>query len=98
MKIHIDACIRKDTCHIRQLFISQSGSSMSVHANKFNQEKIRELLVMAIIMHDLSFQFDKYEGIRNFFTYLCGEIKHITMNTTKGDVLNFFDLLTCGLL
>ena len=47
---------------------------MSIHANKFNQEKFRELLVMAITMHDLPFQFVEYEGIREIFTYLCGEV------------------------
>ena len=73
MKRNIDACIRRDTCDLRQLFSSQSGGgSMSIHANKFNQEKIHELLVMAITMHDLPFQFVEYEGIREIFTYLCG--------------------------
>ena len=87
MKIHIDACIRRDTRDLGQLFISQSGGSMSIHANKFNQEKFRELLVMAITMHDLPFQFVEYEGIREIFTYLCGEAKHITRNTAKADVV-----------
>ena len=87
MKRHIDACIQRDTCDIRQLFLSQSGGSISIHANKFNQEKFCELLVMAIIMHDLPFQFVEYEGIREIFTYLCREVKHITRNTAKADVL-----------
>ena len=61
MKRHIDACIWRDTRDIGQLFLSQSGGSMSLHATKFNQEKFRELLVMAITMHDLPFQFVEYE-------------------------------------
>ena len=57
---------------------------MSIHVNKFNQEKCRELLVMTIIMHDLPFQFIENEDIRNFFTYLCGEeVRHINRNTVK---------------
>ena len=60
---------------------------MSIRANKFNQEKFHELLVMAITMHALPFQFVEYEGIREIFTYLCGEVKHITRNTTKADVV-----------
>ena len=63
MERHIDACIRRDTRDLGQLFISQSGGSMSIHANKLNQEKFYELLVMAITMHDLPFQFVDYEGI-----------------------------------
>ena len=87
MKRHIDACIRRDTRDLGQLFISQSGGSMSIHANKINQEKSRELLVMAITMHDLPFQFVEYDGIREIFTYLCGEVKHITRNTVKVDLV-----------
>ena len=70
MKTHIYACIRRDTRDLGELFISQSGGSMSINANKFNQEKFNELLVMAITMHDLPFQFVKYEGVREIFTYL----------------------------
>ena len=87
MKRHINDCIRRDTHDIGQLFIYQNGGSMSIHAKTFNQEKFYELLVMAIIMHDLPFKFVNYEGIRENFNYLCGEVKHITRNTVKVNVL-----------
>ena len=76
-----------ETCDIEQLFLSQSGGSMSIHANKFNQENFCEVLLMAIIMHDLLFQFVEYEGIREIFSCLCEEVKHITRNTAKVDIL-----------
>ena len=64
MKRHNDACIRRDTCDIGQLFLSQSGGSMSIHANKCSEEILCELLVMALIMHDLPFHFVECEDIR----------------------------------
>ena len=51
------------THDIGQLFLYESGGPLSIHANKFNREKFYELLVIAIIMHDLPFQFVDYEGI-----------------------------------
>lgn len=68
---------------IGQLFLSQNFSYMMVHASILNQEKLCELLVMTIIMYDLPFQFIEYEGIREIFTYLCGEVKHIIRITVK---------------
>lgn len=43
---------------------------------RFEHEKFRKLLMMAIVMYDLSFQFDEYaEIIRNLFTYIYANIK-----------------------
>ena len=52
--------------------------------------KLRHLLSYAIIRHDLPFQFVEYEGIRQILSYLCPEVKHITRNTAKADILKLY--------
>ncbi|KAI5312553.1 hypothetical protein L3X38_041726 [Prunus dulcis] len=47
--------------------------------------------VMAIIKHELPFQFVKYAGIRDVFNYICADIKLISRNTTKADVLSLYN-------
>ena len=46
--------------------------------------------VEAIIKHNLPFSFVKYEGIRKIFSYLNSDVKHISRNTSKADVIKFY--------
>ena len=55
--------------------------------NKITQEEFREMLTKAIIKHNLPFSFVKYKGIRKVFSYLNSDVKHISKNTSKVDVL-----------
>lgn len=79
----------RDTRDIAQLILTQSEGSMLMRSSKV-LDKFRELLLMAIVKHDLPFQFVDYEGIRALFSYVCDDIKLITRNTVKSDVLNLY--------
>ena len=58
--------------------------------NKITKEEFREMLAEAIIKHNLPFSFVEYEGIRKVFSYLNSDVKHISRNTSKADVLKLF--------
>ena len=44
----------------------------------------------AIIKHNLPLSFADYEGIRKVFSYLNSNVKHISRNTSKADVLKLY--------
>ena len=48
------------------------------------------MLAEAIIKHNLPFNFVEYEGIRKVFSYLNSNVKHISWNTSKADVLKLY--------
>ena len=50
---------------------------MSVSSSKFDPDTFRELLVVAIVMHDLPFQFVEYISVRAIFSYLRFDVVHI---------------------
>ena len=58
--------------------------------NKITQEEFREMLAKAIIKHNLPFNFVEYEGIRKVFSYLNSDVKHISKNTSKVDILKLY--------
>lgn len=91
LKRHLDSCLKSDTRDLGQLLISKSEGAIMTRSAKFDPNKFRELLVMAIIMHDLPFQFVEYVGIREVFNYICADIKLISRNTAKADVLSMYN-------
>ena len=48
------------------------------------------MLTYVIIKHDLPFQFVEYEGIRFLFAYVCEDIKLVSRNTIKIDMLKLY--------
>ncbi|CAL9008221.1 unnamed protein product [Prunus brigantina] len=91
LKRHLDSCLKSDTRDIGQLLLSKSEGSIITRSAKFDPNKFRELLVMAIIKHELPFQFVEYAGIRDVFNYICADIKLISRNTAKADVLSLYN-------
>ncbi|CAB4306765.1 unnamed protein product [Prunus armeniaca] len=91
LKRHLDSCLKSDTRDIGQLLLSKSEGSIITRSAKFDPNKFRELLVMAIIKHELPFQFVEYAGIRDVFSYICADIKLISRNTAKADVLSLYN-------
>ena len=63
---------------------------MSMVQNKITQEEFREMLAEDIIKHNLPFSFVEYEGTRKIFSYLNSDVKHISRNTSKADVLKLY--------
>lgn len=64
----------RDTRDIIQRILTQSGRIHVMPSSKIDLDKFRELLVMAIVKHDLPFQVMDYEGIRALFSYVCDDI------------------------
>ena len=48
------------------------------------------MLAEDIIKHNLPFSFVEYEGTRKIFSYLNSDVKHISRNTSKADVLKLY--------
>ncbi|XP_020269358.1 zinc finger BED domain-containing protein RICESLEEPER 3-like [Asparagus officinalis] len=86
---HMKICKKATREDIEGLSNSKDSITSSSRFN-FDPDKFREILVSAIIMHDLPFQFVEYEGIRAIFSFLCEDIKHISRNTVKADVLKIY--------
>ncbi|XP_062030209.1 uncharacterized protein LOC133746061 [Rosa rugosa] len=62
----------------------------AIRSTKFQYEKFCELLIEAIIRHDLPFSFVEYEGIRDVFSYISPALKLPCRNTVKAHVLKLF--------
>ncbi|XP_071940029.1 zinc finger BED domain-containing protein RICESLEEPER 2-like [Coffea arabica] len=83
---HLKRCLKMTTKDIGQYLITSDKGALATRNAQFSQDKFRELLVHAIVRHELPFSFVEHEGIKNVLTYLEPQIKHITRNTTKSDV------------
>ncbi|XP_075520590.1 zinc finger BED domain-containing protein RICESLEEPER 2-like isoform X2 [Primulina tabacum] len=80
-------CPRQGTRDIAQALLEQGDKSLAIRSQKFSQERFRELLILAIVRHDLPFQFVENEAIRSIFTYLEPQVNHFTRNTARTDIL-----------
>ncbi|GKB24423.1 zinc finger BED domain-containing protein RICESLEEPER 2-like protein [Tanacetum coccineum] len=87
LKRHLKGCLKSTTRDIGQYMISSSRGVIGARNSNFNQGKFRELLVHAVVRHDLPFSFTEYEGVKGVFKYLEPDVTHITRNTTKADML-----------
>jgi hypothetical protein len=80
-------CGRKTEHNIQQLLLSGSQGNLSVSVSKFCPKRYRELLVAAIIKHELSFSFVEYDGIREMTRYLRSDVPLISRNTANADLV-----------
>ncbi|CAL8993402.1 unnamed protein product [Prunus brigantina] len=65
-------------------------SSSGLRSPQFDYVKFRDLLIEAIIKHNLPFSFVEYEGIRALFAYVSPDIKLPCRHTVKACVLRMF--------
>lgn len=94
---HMDVCLKTSQKDVAQILLSHSQSSLGMKTSKFDQNKYRVLLTAAVVMHDLSFSFVQYKGIRARHSYLNEEVKHVSRNTCKSDVLSKYKKEKCKL-
>nr|GEU94013.1 hypothetical protein [Tanacetum cinerariifolium] len=87
LKRHLEKCLKSTTRDIGQYMISSNKGVLDTRNAKVSQEKFWELLVHAVVRHELPFSFTEYEGVRDVFKYLEPDVTHITRNTTKTDML-----------
>lgn len=90
MKSHVKKCPRNQATDVGQLIMSQTNEALSMHYPKFYREQFRDLLVEAVIKHNLPFNFVEHEGIRAIFRYISEDIKLPSRNTAKSYVLKLF--------
>ena len=86
LRHHLKRCLKKTTRDIGSCMVSSDKESLITTNSNFSQEKFRELLVHAVIRHDLPFSFVEYEGIRILHSYLDQQVVHISRNTVKSDI------------
>ncbi|KAK6246455.1 hypothetical protein QUC31_001222, partial [Theobroma cacao] len=60
---------------------------MLMRSSKFDLEKFCELVVAAIVMHNLSLSFVEYTGIKSMLPYLREDVVLISRNTVKADII-----------
>ncbi|KMT11109.1 hypothetical protein BVRB_5g111910 [Beta vulgaris subsp. vulgaris] len=87
---HLKSCKMRKYRDIGQMLLEKTSSGLENRLVKFDADEFRELVGMAIVRHDLPFQFAEYEGIRKCFRYLHPDFKPVTRNTIKTDVLKMF--------
>ncbi|XP_058181153.1 zinc finger BED domain-containing protein RICESLEEPER 2-like [Rhododendron vialii] len=88
MKRHLLVCLKNQTMDIGQMLVSKNGA---LQLAKFNPDRFRELLVHAVVRHDLPLSFVEYEGVRNIFTYLNPEAHSISRRTVRTAILSLHE-------
>lgn len=87
---HVKSCKMRTYRDVGQMLLEKTSSGLKSRVVKYDANEFRELVALAIVQHDLPFQFVEYVGIRKCFSYLHPDVKHITRNTIKADVLKMF--------
>ncbi|XP_042973044.1 zinc finger BED domain-containing protein RICESLEEPER 2-like [Carya illinoinensis] len=92
MKCHIDTCLRRSSRDIGQCLLSQNSGfgSVSVGNLKFDSNEYRELLIAAIVKHELPCRFVEYSGVRSLLQYLRPDVPIISRNTAKADLVKMY--------
>ena len=57
-----------------------------LRSRKIDQKRLRELISMAIISHDLPFSYVEYKWVREINKYLNPDVKHISRLTATTDI------------
>jgi hypothetical protein len=81
---HIPKCPRRNHKDIEKMHERQE---QKMFTRKIKQEKYREKVAKAIIKHNYSFISVEHEGNRDVHSYLNPDVKHISRNTAKADIL-----------
>ncbi|KAL2894688.1 Zinc finger BED domain-containing protein RICESLEEPER 3 [Bienertia sinuspersici] len=87
---HLKNCKRRYIRDIGQMLLDSSSEKLDNRLIEFNVDCFREMLAVAIVRHDLPFQFVEYDGIRKCLTYLNLAIKVISRNKIKADILKMY--------
>jgi hypothetical protein len=87
---HMKNCRGKTEHDIQQLLLFGSQGNLSVSASKFCHKRYRELLIAAIIKHELPFSFVEYDCIREMIRYCHRDVPLIFRNTAKVDLVKMY--------
>ncbi|XP_026410479.1 zinc finger BED domain-containing protein DAYSLEEPER-like [Papaver somniferum] len=80
-------CARRETKDVGQLLLSGKNGQVSTRARKIGQMKFRELISKLIIARNLPLSLVEWEEFRDICTYLNDDVKTLSRNTGKADIL-----------
>ncbi|XP_057976643.1 zinc finger BED domain-containing protein DAYSLEEPER-like [Malania oleifera] len=84
LRRHINSCPLRDNYDVKQMHMDYGTK---LHAKKIEQDVYREKMAIAVIKHCYPFSWVEHEGNRDVHKYLNPDVKPITRNTAKADVL-----------
>uniref|UniRef100_A0A803LVX1 BED-type domain-containing protein n=1 Tax=Chenopodium quinoa TaxID=63459 RepID=A0A803LVX1_CHEQI len=91
LKRHIKKCKKRTFKDVGQMIIDSSSSgSMMNRVPTIDYDIVREMLSIAVVKHDLPFQFAEYSVVRKLINYINPDVKLVSRNTLKADVLKMF--------
>ena len=85
---HIPKCVALSKFHnIGVMMLDQVGR---LRSRQLDHKRVREVMSMAIIEHDLPYSFVEYRWIRELYKLFNPDVKHISRNTAMSDVWKFY--------
>ncbi|KMT08905.1 hypothetical protein BVRB_6g136250 [Beta vulgaris subsp. vulgaris] len=91
LRRHLKNCKRRSYLDVGQMILDSSSSgSLLKRMPDVNLDVFREMLAIAVVRHDLPFQFAEYEGVRRCFAYLNPNVKVVSRNTLKADIQKLY--------
>ncbi|XP_021757908.1 zinc finger BED domain-containing protein RICESLEEPER 2-like [Chenopodium quinoa] len=87
---HLKNCKQRSFRDVGQMILEKTSSGLGNRLREFDANYFRELLSLAIVEHDMLFQFVEFKGFRRCFNYLHPDFKPVTRNTIKSDVLKMY--------
>ncbi|XP_057956549.1 zinc finger BED domain-containing protein RICESLEEPER 2-like [Malania oleifera] len=84
LRHHFNSCPLHDNYDVKQMHMDYGTK---LHAKKIEQDVYREKMAIAVIKHCYPFSWVEHEGNRDVHKYLNPDVKPITRNTAKADVL-----------
>uniref|UniRef100_A0A803MNZ9 hAT-like transposase RNase-H fold domain-containing protein n=1 Tax=Chenopodium quinoa TaxID=63459 RepID=A0A803MNZ9_CHEQI len=82
---------KPDEQDVGQIIIDSSSSgSMMNRVPTIDYDIVREMLSIAVVKHDFPFQFAEYSAVRKLINYINPDVKLVSRNTLKADVLKMF--------
>ena len=90
LKRHLVICKRKNFRDLSELLLDSCSGSLSSRRSKFEFNEFRQLLAYYVVKHELPFQFVEYDGVRDLLTYLNLDVKCVSRNTSRNDVIRSF--------
>ena len=85
---HRDKCTSLPKCEdIGVMLMDKEGK---LRSRKIDPKRIRELMTMAVIEHDLPYSFVEYRWVRELWVTLNPDVRLMTRKTMVADVMRFY--------
>ncbi|KAF7820896.1 zinc finger BED domain-containing protein RICESLEEPER 2-like [Senna tora] len=74
----------------KNIGVMMLGQAGRLRSRQVDPKRVREVMSMAIIKHDLPYSFVEYRRVRELLNLLNPDVKHISRNTAMSDVWKFY--------